>query len=127
MTSPNGSPAVNSGRHANRFPGPFAYFVLACERSTAVKRHGQFFAIFREILFTIKYKQDIHVTAVECKFILICLKQTGFLTFNTPHPDKMAATSLNFPCFQISQNFFSKVPNKLVNQQDTGKVSNVEQ
>ena len=52
----------------------------------------------------------------------------GFLLLlNTPHPDKMALTSPNFPIFKYLEVFFSKVPNKLVNQQNTGKVSNFEE
>ena len=43
------------------------------------------------------------------------------------HSEKMALTSPKFPYFQILRTFFSKDPNKLVNQQDTGKVLNFEQ
>ena len=49
------------------------------------------------------------------------LKRVSLL-LNTLHPDKMALTSPNFPIFKYLE-LFSKVPNKLVNQQETGKVS----
>ena len=48
------------------------------------------------------------------------------LLLNAPYPVKMALTSPNFPIFKYLD-LFSKVPNKLVNQQDTCKVPNFEQ
>ena len=61
--------------------------------STAIKRLGQCFVLFREISFTVKwnYDQGCIIITVECKFVLISLPKTGFFTF------KCSATEQN--CF----------------------------
>ena len=97
--------------------------------STAVKRLGEVFVLFREILFTMKWKheQGCITIAVECKCIPISLK----LLLNAPHPDKVALTNgvnkSEFAHFQILRTFLVKFQKKLVSQQDTGKVTNFEQ
>ena len=51
-------------------------------------------------------------------------ERKGFFTFNAPHPDKIALTNgvnkSKFALFQILRIF--KVPQTLVNQQETAKV-----
>ena len=53
------------------------------------------------------------------------------LLLNAPHPDEIALTNCvnksEFAHFQILRTLFSKVPKKLVKQQDTGEILNFEQ
>ena len=53
------------------------------------------------------------------------------LLLNAPHPDNIALTNgvykSEFGNFQTLRSFFSNVPKKLINEQDTDKVSNFEQ
>ena len=50
--------------------------------------------------------KDIHVTAVECKFILICLKQTGLLTFKYSSPGQNGGDKSEFPLFSNQLELF---------------------
>ena len=89
--------------------------------STAVKRLGQFFFLFREISFSFtmkwKHEQGYYIKAVECKCIPIFSHINGLLLLpSPPHPDNIALTNgVNKSEFANFQNFFSKVPRKLVN------------
>ena len=48
---------------------------------------------------SINMSKDIYATAVECKFFLICLKHTGFLTFKYSSPGQNGGDKSKFPLF----------------------------
>ena len=90
---------------------------LSPERSTAVKRLGQFFVLFRESSFTAnKWKHEQgHITRIYIKllsvnvFSFLSHKQVSLL-LNAPHRDKLAfkngANKFEFVHFQILRTFF---------------------
>ena len=48
---------------------------------------------------SINMNKDIHVTAAECKFILICFKKMRFLTFKYSSPGENDGDKSEFPLF----------------------------
>ena len=60
--------------------------------STAVKRFGQFYVLFREISFTVKWKHQQGYLLSVNMFPFFSHK-AFFLLLKVPHPDKIALTN----------------------------------
>ena len=94
--------------------------------STAVKRLGQFF-VHREV----ETWARINIIAAESKLVPFPSHKRICLLWNAPYPDKIALTNgvnkSEFDHFQTLRISLVKFKKKLLNQQDTGKVSKFEQ
>ena len=69
---------------------------------------GSFLLYFERFYsqLSLNMSKNIHVTAVEYKFILICLKQTGFLTFKYSSPGQNGGDKFEFPLFSNQLELF---------------------